>query len=58
MSDPKLSALNRKFDAISGPCIGLLSFRYIFEALAECDFVLKVLWLKSLLPSIPKGFQN
>ena len=31
-----------------------LSFRYCFKALAECDFILEVLWLKSHLALNPK----
>ena len=36
----------------------LLPFRYHFEALVECDFILETLWSKSLLASSPKGLKN
>ena len=41
-SDSKVAAPNRKIDAVSRPWIGLLSFRYRFEALVECDSILEV----------------
>ena len=31
---------------------------YCFVALVDCDFILKVLWSKSLLASNPKGLKN
>ena len=31
---------------------------YGFEALVDCDFILKVLWSKSLLVSNPKGLKK
>ena len=44
----------KKIDAVSRQRIGLLSFRYRFEALVECDFILDILLSKSLLASNPK----
>ena len=43
--DSKVSALNRKIDAVEQPRIGFLSFRYRSEALIQCDFMLEVLLL-------------
>ena len=40
-SDSKVSAINRKIDAVSRPLIGLLLFRYRSEALIECGFNLE-----------------
>ena len=39
----QVSALNRKIDVVSLPWIGLLLFKYPFEALVECNFILEVL---------------
>ena len=57
-SDSKFSALNRKIHAASRPSIELMSFTYRYEALAEDDFILEVLWSKSFLAANPKGLKN
>ena len=57
-SDSKVTALNRKIDAVSRPSIGFLSFSYRSEALIEYGFNLEVLLSKSLLASNPKGLKN
>ena len=36
----------------------ILSFRYHVEALADCDFILEVLWSKSLQASYAMGLKK
>ena len=57
-SDSKFSALNQKNGCCFSAMNRTLSLRYCFEALVECNFILEVLWSKSLLASNPKGPKN